>query len=130
MITVTAGLIRCNGKILIAKRSSDGLLPGKWEFPGGKIEPGESPEDCLTRELMEELGISVNIHSFFAETLHDYETGTVRLLGYEVVWIDGEIVTSVHDCVHWVEVKHLASFSFLPADIPFVDALLNDVGCR
>ena len=82
MINVTAAIIKRGGKILIAKRSSTSSLPNKWEFPGGKIEVGETPEECLARELYEEFNIIVTVGDFIAESVYQYERKTVRLLGF------------------------------------------------
>lgn len=129
LITVTAGMILCNDKVLIAKRNDRDASGGKWEFPGGKVKFGESPEDCLRRELMEELGISVSIRDFFDETTYVYEQGTIKLVGYLVDWIAGDMVVNVHETVCWVEIRRLGDYDFLPADGPLVDKLIADRGC-
>lgn len=73
MIDVTAAIIRRNGKVLIAKRSSTSSLPNKWEFPGGKIDDGETPEECLKRELQEEFDIIVDVGDYLTESVYQYE---------------------------------------------------------
>ncbi|MEW6399341.1 MAG: (deoxy)nucleoside triphosphate pyrophosphohydrolase [Bacillota bacterium] len=80
-LIVTAGVIRKDDAVLIARRES-GPLAGQWEFPGGKLEPGESPEACLARELREELGLEVEVGDIFAVVYHEYPSGPVLLLGY------------------------------------------------
>jgi 8-oxo-dGTP diphosphatase len=69
MINVTAAIIERDGKILIAKRSSTSSLPNKWEFPGGKVEAGETTEECLARELWEEFNVEVTVGEFFTESI-------------------------------------------------------------
>ena len=91
MINVTAAIIERDGKVLLAKRSSTSSLPNKWEFPGGKVESGETPEECLKRELWEEFEIKVIIGDFYRESVYDYDHGSVRLMAY-LVYTDAEIV--------------------------------------
>ena len=92
MINVTAAIIDRNGKILLVKRSSKSSLPNKWEFPGGKVELGETPEDCLARELYEEFGIIVDVGNFIAESVYQYDKKTVRLMAFQV-YTDANITT-------------------------------------
>ena len=118
MINVTAAIIERNGKILLAKRSSDSSLPNKWEFPGGKVDPGETAEDCLARELHEEFVIIVNVGKFIAESVYHYEQRTVRLMAYQV-FTDADISTlNAHDEVRWVPVAELLDYDLAPADVP------------
>ncbi len=123
MVKVTAALIYNDGKLLIAKRKLSGKLPGKWEFPGGKLETGETPEDCLRRELKEELHIDTAIGDYFGESIYTYDHGTVQLMAYWVRWIGGHLTLSDHDEVQWVSVEELKSYDFAPADILFVEKL-------
>src|SRR4249920_604400 len=94
---VTAAIIRRNGSVLLARRSSGERLAGFWEFPGGKVENGETPEECLARELDEELGIRARIGEKFAESLHQYDHGSFRIVAYFVDWIAGDPRPTVHD---------------------------------
>lgn len=82
MIDVTAAIIKRNSKILIAKRSSSSSLPNKWEFPGGKVDAGETPEECLARELYEEFDIIVTVGNFLGESVYEYENKTIRLMAF------------------------------------------------
>jgi 8-oxo-dGTP diphosphatase len=84
MIDVTAAIIIRDGKVFIAKRSANSNLPGKWEFPGGKTDEGETPQECLARELNEEFDIAVTSGEFVVESEHHYEQKTVRLVAFEV----------------------------------------------
>lgn len=123
MKKVTAAIIINNGKILIAQRAENQKLAGKWEFPGGKIEPGETPEECLKREINEELGIDIEVNDFFDESTYKYDTGAIRLLAYKSRWIDGEYKLTVHSQIKWVKPHELENYEFAPADIPFVNKL-------
>lgn len=123
MKTVTAALIIKDDKILICQRSKDDKQPEKWEFPGGKIEPGETLEECLVREIREELNIDIDIDVKFGESIYEYPSGVIRLVGFLAKWRSGEIKLNVHDDCRWVSRDELKEFDFAPADIPFVDEL-------
>ncbi len=120
IIDVTAAIIEKDGRFLIAKRAKGRHLENKWEFPGGKIEDGESPEKCLQRELQEEFGIATAIKNFVAESIFDYGDKTVRLLGYRAEYISGEFKLTAHDEIRWVAVDKLNEFDFADADIPLI----------
>lgn len=122
-IQVTAAIIRKGSKILIARRAPNQHLAGYWEFPGGKIEEGETPQECLKRELEEELGIVVNVGTFFMENEHHYEDKIILLQAYECDHISGDILLNAHDQIEWVEPSEFVNFGFAPADIPFIKAL-------
>jgi 8-oxo-dGTP diphosphatase len=123
MINVTAAIIERDGKILIAKRSSTSSLPNKWEFPGGKVEVGETPEICLARELYEEFDIIVTVGDFIAESVYQYEKKTVRLLGFRVQYDDEIKVMNAHDDVRWVPVDDLLEYDLAPADVPIAQKI-------
>jgi len=120
IIDVTAAIIEKDGKLLIAKRAKGRHMENKWEFPGGKIEDGESPEECLRRELQEELGITTAIKNFIAESVFDYGDKTIRLLGYKAEYISGDFKLTAHDEIKWVSVEKLNEFDFAEADIPLI----------
>lgn len=125
MITVTASILVKDNKVLIAKRSATDKLPNKWEFPGGKLEDGESPEECLKRELQEELGITTSIGEFLGNSDHEYDHIHIRLKFYRTQWIAGKINPSVHDEVVFVSLEEMKMYDFAAADIPFVNKLIG-----
>lgn len=121
MIDVTAAIIEKEGRVLAARRKQDSHLAGYWEFPGGKLEPGESPEICLARELEEEFHIGAQIGSFVGESIYDYGTKIIRLLAYQVEHISGDFVLNDHDEVRWLAIDEMDSVKWAPADIPLVE---------
>lgn len=125
MIDVTAAIIQQNGRILVARRKPEAHMGGYWEFPGGKIEPGESPEQCLHRELKEELNIDSKIGLFFGESCYDYGTKEIRLLCYFVDYLGGTFTLSDHDTIRWLPAHQLLSLKWAPADIPLVAKLVS-----
>lgn len=123
MKTVTAGIMVEKGSIFIAKRKLGFRFAHKWEFPGGKMEQGETPEACLKREMEEEFGIDVSIGEFLGESFHQYDHGGIRLLAYRVYWVGGEMELRDHDEYRWVLPAELGEFDFTAADLPFVERL-------
>lgn len=117
------------GRILIMRRAPFLSWAGWWEFPGGKREQGESNEQCLARELKEELDVEAKIGEFLTENSHGYDFGTVHLSVYRVRSWRGDIALTVHDDMRWVPLKELADFpQLLPADIPVAHALETLLG--
>jgi len=127
MKEVTAAIIINDGKVLIAQRAENQGLAGKWEFPGGKVEPGETHEECLVREIKEELGIKIEVDSFFAESIYHYDAGKIRLLAYKARWNDGEYKLTAHSQIKWVKPNELDNYDFSPADIPFIKKLKEEI---
>ncbi len=126
MVAVTAAILIDDNRILIARRPSDDRLAGLWEFPGGKLETGETPRDCLRRELWEEFGIRTRIGPFFDETEYHYDHLSIRLLVYQAEIESGQLRPRVHDAVRWVTPEQMSSFRFAPADRPIVTRLQID----
>lgn len=123
IIKVTAAILEKDGHIIIAQRKSSDHLSGKWEFPGGKIEPGETPEECLARELKEEFDIDVTIGEFIGSNVHHYDHISIKLMAYRASWVGGEITMNDHKAYRWVTIDQLTEFDFAPADVPFVKML-------
>jgi len=125
IIDVTAAIIECDGKILLAQRKSNGHLPGKWEFPGGKLEQGELPERCLARELEEELGIHAVVGDLFHTNTHHYSEKSVRLLTYKIESYEGTITPHDHEQLHWVSIEKIIDYDLAEADIPIAHKLME-----
>ena len=124
-LLVTAALIEKDGKILIAKRKKGWRFAGKWEFPGGKIEPLETPEECLRRELLEELGIETQIGNLFCASTYAYSHATVQLLVYHAFHVAGEYTLYDHEEIRWVLPEELVEYDFPEADKPIIEKLIN-----
>lgn len=117
MKQVVAGLLVRDGKLLICQRTADQPLPLKWEFPGGKIEPGERARDALVRELEEELGIQATLGAEVARVRHTYRKGnSVQLRFFLVTGYEGKIENRIFRDVRWVERAALPDYDFLDAD--------------
>lgn len=125
-VEVAAGLIHREGRYLITKRKAGVHLAGYWEFPGGKREPGESLEDCLRRELFEELSIRIDQPIPFQIIRHDYREKTVELHFFRCRIERG--LESPLDCaeIRWVYPHEMQRLEFPPADKPVIDALLHE----
>ena len=123
IIDVAAAVIRKNGLIMIARRAQGEHLARKWEFPGGKVEVFETPEQCLCRELKEEFSIVAKVGGCVGESVFHYPDKSIRLLAYEVVWLDGDFILTVHDKIDWVLPNELLARDLAPADIPIARIL-------
>ena len=121
MLNVTAAIIEKEGRVLAARRRAGSHLAGYWEFPGGKLEEGETPEVCLRRELTEEFKIDSNIGLFVGESIYDYGTKVIRLMAYLVEHIEGEFELIDHDDMRWLSLDELNEVNWAPADIPLVE---------
>jgi mutator protein MutT len=128
VVEVAAGLIVQEGRYLIARRKPGVHLAGYWEFPGGKREPGESFEDCLRRELFEELSIHVDVPVAYRIIRHEYSDKTVELHFYRCSIEQGEAAPLDCSEIRWVSPKELSHFTFPPADQPIIEALQREAG--
>lgn len=122
---VGAVLIR-DDTVLAAQRGPTMSLPGKWEFPGGKIEPGESPQEALVREVREELLCGISTGGPVESTTHEYDFGVVTLTTYYATLIEGDPLVTEHADLRWVPLVELRSLDWAPADIPAVNRVLRD----
>ena len=122
VIVIAAIAIR-RKKVLIARRGPTQKLSGLWEFPGGKLEAGETPEACLAREITEEFGITVRVGAFFSSNLHRHGQGAIDLRAYRVDWPDVEYQPVVHDVVRWVHGGEILGYELAPADIAIAKAV-------
>jgi 8-oxo-dGTP diphosphatase len=120
-VLVSAGIIHREGRVLVCQRREVDKHPLKWEFPGGKVEPGESPEQALVRELREELEIEATIGAELAVSDHQYPNGTcVRLLFFAVPHYAGEPAGRVFKQICWTAPRDLEKLDFLEGDLDFV----------
>jgi len=126
LIRVAAGILSRDGRVLICRRGGQDAFAGKWEFPGGKLREGESPEEALVRELEEELDIRVAGESLqWIETVrHTYANGPhVELHFFGVPRFEGEPVNRCFGAMEWVPPSRMEEFDFLEADRPLVRRL-------
>jgi 8-oxo-dGTP diphosphatase len=127
VIEVAAAIIHnVQGQVLIARRCPGKSQEGLWEFPGGKIEPGESIRQCLQRELVEEMGITILPYEAFGTNEHSYGSTHIKLIAWKAEYQGGEIKLVDHDACQWVLPEELVNYMFAPADIPFVERLLME----
>lgn len=124
-IEVVGAIIVQDESVLVAQRGPGKALAGLWEFPGGKVEPGESPADALTREIIEELGCRIKVGERVTTTTHEYEFGTIELATYYATLTSGTPVASEHDELRWVRFNDLQSLDWAPADLPAVEAIVR-----
>jgi 8-oxo-dGTP diphosphatase len=124
-VEVSAALIFRNGKLLITQRHAKSHLGGLWEFPGGKREANETFEDCLAREIHEELGIEISIGKLFEEVTHAYPEKTVRLRFFLCELISGQPQPLGCAAFKWIGKNELADFEFPAADARLLNRLQN-----
>lgn len=124
-LRVVAALIRDQGRVLLTQRKPGRHLGLSWEFPGGKVELGETDDEALRRELREELGVTVVVGSMCFETRHSYGSREMHLLVYRCRLVEGEPRALDVNAVEWVEETRVQEREFLPADLPLVHGLAN-----
>ncbi len=122
-IVVVGAVIERAGRIYATQRGPGMSLSGLWEFPGGKIEPGETPQAALSREIEEELGCSVEVGQFVATTEHEYDFGIVSLTTFMCSLTRGEPHLTEHSASAWLLPADLTSVEWAPADVPAVEIL-------
>jgi 8-oxo-dGTP diphosphatase len=121
MRQVVAALIVRDGTVLICQRTKYQPMALKWEFPGGKIEPGEAPQEALRRELDEELGIHAEVGAEVARVRHTYRNGgVIELQFYVVKKYEGELENRIFKDIRWAKLADLPSYDFLEADIKLI----------
>ena len=112
-----------SGHVLITQKGGNGVIAGKWEFPGGKAEPGETLEDCLKREIIEELGVKIGDLTPLHMVDHDYGKFFVRLFGFGCRIVGGTIGLREHVQSRWVTLRELTECDLAPADVAIAEAL-------
>lgn len=126
VLVVAAALIDAQGRILIAQRPAHKSLGGLWEFPGGKVEPGESPEQALVRELEEELAVQVEADALdpFAFASHTYEDFNLLMPLYALKHWQGTPIAREAQALAWAKPEALRDYAMPPADLPLVEKLI------
>jgi 8-oxo-dGTP diphosphatase len=127
MLLVTAAIIIKEDKILIAQRSKEDKLSLKWEFPGGKLEYGETPQACLKREIMEELNLNIEVLGFMGSCIYDYGARKIELMAYKAQIISGDLKLNVHHDAKWIRVNELKDYDLAPADVELADIICKSL---
>jgi 8-oxo-dGTP diphosphatase len=124
-LKVTAAVMEEGGRLFVARRKEGKNLAGKWEFPGGKVEPGETPEEALERELAEELDLRVRVGCFLCSTTFASGKREFELLAYSVERLGGEPVLREHDACAWVTPAELRDYELADSDRKVVEELFG-----
>jgi len=121
-IAVVGAVLIVDGRILCTRRGT-GPLAGLWEFPGGKVEPGEEPREALVREIHEELGCAIDVGDEVTTTRHEYDFATIALTTYACSIVAGTPVLTEHTEARWLAPGDLGELDWAPADVPAVELL-------
>ncbi|MBK4140321.1 NUDIX domain-containing protein [Corynebacterium macginleyi] len=122
-IRVVGAVFHDGSRFLACRKKPGKPLEGHWEFPGGKIEPGESPEQALAREIREELNLIARVSSKLTTTTYQYDFATIELTTFYCTLISGKLRLSDHDATRWVSPAEAMEMTWAPADIPAVEML-------
>lgn len=125
MTNVTCAIILFDNKVLVAQRSEKMKLPLKWEFPGGKLERDESEEDCIIREIKEELNIEIQIIKRLKDSLFDYDAYKINLIPFIVKYISGDIILAEHKEFKLLDKAELVDLDWADADLPILEEFLK-----
>ena len=123
---VTAALIEEEQRILIAQRDRSKRFGSQWEFPGGKVMQGETPEACLRREIQEELNLKVRVQELFCTVHHQYPDFSIELMAFWCTIVGGSLELEEHEQVQWVTVHEMKKYDFVEADLNIIAALSNN----
>jgi 8-oxo-dGTP diphosphatase len=130
MLTVTCAIIEASGLVLVAQRGLSMDLPYHWEFPGGKVQDGETEAACIAREIREELNLEVEVLSRFAESTSSGPERRLRLIAFRCRYCGGAPQPSEHVAVKWLRPRELSALTWCPADIPIVQAYVRSLDCN
>ena len=125
MIKVTCAIIENENRVLVVQRSAKMSLPLKWEFPGGKIENNESEEDCIIREIKEELNLEIVVLKKLQSSVYDYPNISIELIPFVAKQVNGEIKLLEHANYSYILKEELLKLDWAEADIPIVKSYLN-----
>jgi 8-oxo-dGTP diphosphatase len=127
MMRVVAAVIRNEEKVLITQRAKNDRLALKWEFPGGKINENETAQECIIREIKEELNLDIEVSGLFMKNIYYYEKGSIELTTFFVRINGGGMMLNVHNNARWVQINQLKNYEFCPADVEVVKQLMRAV---
>ena len=123
-IRVVGAIIQRGSTVFAARRNPERSAGGLWEFPGGKVEPDESPEEALARELREELSVDVSVGTFIDQSVSDVAGATIELSCYTAVLVAEDPVSSTdHDALTWVNLDELEKLEWAPGDVQIIERL-------
>jgi 8-oxo-dGTP diphosphatase len=125
MVNVTCAIILFGNKILVAQRSEKMKLPLKWEFPGGKVEQNENNEECIVREIREEINIEIEIVKKLTNSIYDYGTFKINLIPFIANYISGAIKLVEHKDYRLLDKSELMNLDWAAADLPIVEELIK-----
>jgi mutator protein MutT len=122
-LKVTAAVLQRRGRFFLARRAPGKHQAGCWEFPGGKIEPGETAEECLEREMQEEFGVRITVRKHLLTTTYPYPERPVMLFAFAARHRRGRFVPTSHDLIGWFTRTEIATLSLAPADLPIAQVI-------
>jgi 8-oxo-dGTP diphosphatase len=125
MLHVVCAIIEHQGNVLITQRSATMAQPMLWEFPGGKIDAGESETDALVREIHEELNLTILPKQRLTPVTHTYRSSTIELIPYTCSLQSGEISLAEHMAYGWVSINELQNYTWCPADVPIMEEYIR-----
>jgi 8-oxo-dGTP diphosphatase len=125
VLKVTCAIIYFGDKILVVQRSESMALPLKWEFPGGKIEENESEEDCIKREIKEELNIEIDLVKRLTPSYFNYPNISIELIPFKANYLQGEIILNEHKQYLLIKKNELSDLDLAEADLPILKELLS-----
>lgn len=126
-IEVVAAIIIKDKKIYCARRANKGEVALKWEFPGGKVEKNEDPQDALIREIKEELNATIKVNKYFMSVEHQYESFFVTMHSYLCSIVDGKLIRNEHVEDRWLDTDKLSTLDWAPADMPIVKNIISSI---
>lgn len=130
VIRVVAAVFCSEDKVLACRKAPGKSLAGLWEFPGGKIEPGETAKKALIREISEELSVSAVIGEKITTTIFEYDFATIELTTFFCTITDGALALTDHDEARWVTTEEAGQLPWAPADIPAVEKVVKHLESR